>query len=200
MITAMCDVMKECYDRGWLTTRDGNASLRRSDSDLIYITPSGVRKNVIRVEDLIKMKVVKVNGVEHLDIPNGTKPSGELHMHKLLQTLNNDKTRVVLHAHPTHVIAAMYAGWTLQRIANEFPELSRYTKVGPDVPVLPVISEVLGQATFNSLVVNNEITYDIVGQKSHGVCVIGGDPWTCFEHIERANHVCEIILASGVKP
>ena len=197
MITAICDVMKECYDRGWLTTRDGNASLRRRNSDVIYITPTGVRKNVIRVEDLIKMRVAD----NDLILPEGAKPSGELHMHRLIQLSDNSKTRVVLHAHPTHVIAALYAGWTLPKIAQQFPELSRYTKVGPDVPVLPVISEVLGQETFKALSSDSsKIIYDIVAQDRHGVCVVVSDPWTCFEHIERADHVCEILLKSGVKP
>ena len=197
MITAICDVMKECYDRGWLTTRDGNASLRRRNSDIVYITPSGVRKNVIRVEDLIKMNVVDNN----LILPEGARPSGELHMHKLLQLSDNSKTRVVLHAHPTHIISALYAGWSLQEISKQFPELSRYTKVGPDVPILPVISEVLGLQTFKALSdSDNCIVYDIVAQDRHGVCVVGSDPWTCFEHIERADHVCEIILKSGVRP
>ena len=158
MITAICDVMKECYDRGWLTTRDGNASLRRRNSDIVYITPSGVRKNVIRVEDLIKMNVVDNN----LILPEGARPSGELHMHKLLQLSDNSKTRVVLHAHPTHIISALYAGWSLQEISKQFPELSRYTKVGPDVPILPVISEVLGLQTFKALSdSDNCIVYDL---------------------------------------
>ncbi|NBU05660.1 MAG: class II aldolase/adducin family protein, partial [Sphingobacteriia bacterium] len=38
----MGDVMREAHKRGWITTRDGNISLRRDDK--FYITPSGVRK------------------------------------------------------------------------------------------------------------------------------------------------------------
>lgn len=202
MITAMCDVMKECYDRGWLTTRDGNASLRRADSDIIYITPSGTRKNVIRVEDLIKLKV-KDNDII---VPEGSKPSGELHMHKLIQLFDNSKTRVVLHAHPTHVIAAMYAGWDLQELANQFPELGRYTSVAPNVTILPVVSETLGNATYEHLIglgyppPPNGKMFDIVGQDRHGICAVSGDPWSAFEHCERLDHICEIVLKSGVKP
>ena len=29
MLTAMCDVMKEAYRRGWITTRDGNVSVEK---------------------------------------------------------------------------------------------------------------------------------------------------------------------------
>ena len=141
-----------------------------------------------------------------LIIPNGAKPSGELHMHYLIQRFAS-KTRAVLHVHPTHVIAAMYAGWDLQEVAKQFPEISRYSKVGPDVPVLPVTSEILGSVTYEhlsklSLLSSPEdcIIYDIVGQDRHGVCAVAGDPWSAYEHVERLDHVCEIILKSGVRP
>jgi hypothetical protein len=42
--------------------------------------------------------------------------------------------------------------------------------------------------------------FDIVGQKNHGVCAVGKNPWEAFEHIERVEHICQIVLASGVQP
>ena len=44
------------------------------------------------------------------------------------------------------------------------------------------------------------VCYDIVGQAAHGVCAIGANPWDAYEHIERLEHICEIVLKSGVKP
>jgi L-fuculose-phosphate aldolase len=41
MITAMGDVMRRAYEKGWITTRDGNISLRRKGQDIFYVTPSG---------------------------------------------------------------------------------------------------------------------------------------------------------------
>ena len=38
--------------------------------------------------------------------------------------------------------------------------------------------------------------FDIVGQTGHGVTAIGPDPWSAFEHIERLEHICKIVLAS----
>lgn len=205
MITAIGDVMRRCYDKGWITTRDGNASLRRKGSNIIYITPSGVRKNKIEVESMIKMKIE--NG--SLIIPPGMKPSGELDMHFNLQH-KADSTRAVLHVHPTHVIAAMYAGWDLQQLSSQFPEISRYTKVAKNVPVLPVTSKELGDATYFALCegspklllssVEDCIMYDIVGQDRHGVCAVAKDPWSAYEHVERLDHICEIVLKSGVQP
>lgn len=195
MITAIGDVMRRCYDKGWITTRDGNASVRRGGSKCIYITPSGVRKNKIEVEDIIKMKIA---GGE-LQIPEGEKPSGELHMHWLLQR-NATSTRAVLHVHPTHVIAAMHAGWDLQKLCEPFAEIYRYTRVGPNVPVIPAVTEKLGLATYLAMCPTDTLEFDIVGQVGHGVCAVGPNPWAAYEHIERLDHICEIVLKSGIKP
>ena len=196
MIKELCDVMEKCYERGWITTRDGNSSFRRKGSKYMYITPSGTRKNVIRVEDIIKITLYE-NG---FDLPKGSKPSGELEMHYLLQK-DSKKTQSILHAHPTHAIAAMYAGWDLSDIASQFPELNRYTKVARNVPVLPVISKELADSTFSKMTDDKgDLVFDIVGQDRHGVCAVARDPWSAYEHIERLDHICEIVLKSGVRP
>lgn len=197
--------MNKCYERGWITTRDGNASFRRKDSKNIYITPSGVRKNVLRVEDIIKMTMD--NG--DLLIPEGVRPSGELDMHYSLQRFAS-RTRSVLHVHPTHVVAALYAGWQLDELAKQFPELGRYTKVAKNVPILPVTSPELANATYFAMCEGSSklplsspedcLMYDIVGQDRHGVCAVARDPWSAYEHVERLDHICEIVLKSGVKP
>lgn len=195
MITAIGDVMRRCYEKGWITTRDGNASVRRGGSKCIYITPSGVKKNKIEVEDIIKMQIA---GGE-LQVPEGEKPSGELHMHWLLQR-GATSTRAVLHVHPTHVIAAMHAGWDLQKLCEPFAEIYRYTKVGPNVPAIPAVTEKLGLATYLAMCPTDNLQFDIVGQVGHGVCAVGPNPWAAYEHIERLDHICEIVLKSGIKP
>mgnify|MGYP003325863355 CR=1 FL=1 len=55
MITAMGDVMRRAYEKGWITTRDGNISLRRSGSSIMYVTPSGWRKTIIHPEHMINI-------------------------------------------------------------------------------------------------------------------------------------------------
>tara|TARA_B100000212_G_scaffold251033_1_gene192175 strand:+ start:546 stop:1175 length:630 start_codon:yes stop_codon:yes gene_type:complete len=197
MLTAIGNVMRELHSRGWITTRDGNISLRRKGENTLYITPSGVRKTIIHPEHIERLAVQDDNT---LDL-TGCNPSGELHMHWLLQQ-NAAKTRAIVHAHPTHIIAAIYRGFDLQEVCEQFPEIFRYTRVGPTVPAIPAITAELGEATAvaHGLKEDGRIAFDIVGQAQHGVCSIGADPWTAFEHIERLNHVCEIVLASGVSP
>lgn len=197
MLTAMGDVMRTAYERGWITTRDGNISVMMAERDLLYITPSGWRKTILHPEHLVRIKTYG----DVLNLKDGQNASGELEMHWLLQK-NYKRTRAVVHLHPTYTIAAMLRGFNLQHLSNHFPELSRYTRVGKTVPVLPVTSPELASATANSFQVsdNGKVCCDIVGQKGHGVCAVAVDPWTAFEHIERLEHICQITLASGVEP
>lgn len=191
----MGDVMRQAYEKGWITTRDGNISLCRYGKSVVYITPSGWRKTIIHPEHMIKVSFDgKVMG--KVD----SNPSGELHMHLMLQR-NYKPTRSIVHLHPTNIIAAMYAGWDLQKLSAEFPEVSRYTRVGPSVRVLPVTSMELAHNTFAAMTDSEgHLIYDIVGQKNHGVCAVAKNPWDAYEHIERLEHICEIALKSGKCP
>jgi len=107
--------------------------------------------------------------------------------------------RVVVHIHPTYCVAAMHAGIELDKLVQGFPELGRYTKVAPNVPDVPPISQELADKVHNNLCLDTMgyIKYDIVGIKGHGVVSIDTTPWRAYEHIERLEHICKIVLASG---
>ena len=190
MITAMGDVMREAYKRGWITTRDGNCSLRRKGADKLYITPSGVRKVTVIPETIVRIPIFDNKLV--LDSLN---PSGELEMHWMLQ--KEDRTRCVLHLHPTNIVAAMYAGLDLHELAKDFPEVHRYTRVGRNVPTLPAVSPELASSTYFQMTdPSGSLICDVVGQANHGATAVGKHPWDAFEHIERLEHICEIALKS----
>ena len=194
MLTAMGDVMREAYKRGWITTRDGNCSVRMKNRPYLYITPSGVRKTIIHPESIVKIKIAK----EDLQLEDGMNPSGELWMHWFLLR-NKKETLSVLHLHPTYCVAAMHAGYNLCDIITPFPEVYRYTKVGPNVPAVQATSMDLAEQTYEKMCTDLTCTrrYDIIGQKGHGVCAIAKNPWDAFEHIERLEHICQIVLLSG---
>jgi L-fuculose-phosphate aldolase len=212
MLDTICDVLKTAYERNWISTRDGNASYKRRDEEYLYITPSGVRKQHLNAELIFKLKFqdeYKIADEPWLNLERvsddyqrkiiGLEPSGELPLHALLQRIVPEN-RVVLHLHPTYIIAAMYAGWNLQTLAEEFPEINRYTKVGPTVPMIPPICKELGFAAVKALNLNNEtgeVDFDIIGLDRHGIIAVGRDAWSAFEHIERLEHICKIALASG---
>jgi L-fuculose-phosphate aldolase len=109
------------------------------------------------------------------------------------------EVRVVVHVHPTYCIAAMHAGIDLSTVSDAFPELNRYTKVASNVGDVPPISQELANQCFEKLGLDDKgnIAFDIVGIKGHGVVAIDTSPWRAYEHIERLEHICKIVLASG---
>jgi L-fuculose-phosphate aldolase len=218
MLETICETLVEAYRRNWITSRDGNVSIRHHDRDHFYITPSGVRKQTLQPDQFKKISIDKSihsgygaaafnyswRDLPYTDIGANLKPSGEIPLHFGLQKelgQHSNEVRVVVHLHPTYCVAAMHAGIELGAIAREFPELSRYTKVAYNVPDVPPISQELADQCHKHLELDNSgnIAYDIVGIKGHGVVAIDTSPWRAFEHIERLEHICKIVLASKGK-
>jgi ribulose-5-phosphate 4-epimerase/fuculose-1-phosphate aldolase len=208
MLETICDILKDAYARNWITSRDGNISIRHHDRDHFYITPSGVRKQTLQPDQFKKIGLMNT-GTEtickilpYTAISSELQPSGELPLHfGLLKELgqHSNDIRVIVHVHPTYCVAAMHAGINLNELVTHFPELGRYTKVAPNVGDVPPISEELATQCHNNLGLDSEgnIAYDIVGIKGHGVVAIDTTPWRAYEHIERLEHICKIVLASG---
>ena len=212
MLETICEVLVDAYRRNWITSRDGNVSIRYHDRDHFYITPSGTRKQTLQPDQFKKIKLVdQISAVppfltsgweiaEYTDISANLKPSGELPLHFGLQREITHDVRVVVHVHPTYCIAAMHAGIDLSTISASFPELNRYTRVAPNVGDVPPISQELADQCHKNLGLNHRgsLEYDIVGIRGHGVVAVDTSPWRAYEHIERLEHICKIVLASGV--
>ena len=214
MLETICDTLVEAYRRNWITSRDGNVSIRHHDRDHFYITPSGVRKQTMQPDQFKKIKLIdQINPTPpfltksweeefYTDISSNLRPSGEIPLHFGLQRAmgqHSRNVRVVVHLHPTYCVAAMHRGIELGSLADSFPELSRYTRVAPNVGDVAPISQELGDECHRNLQLDDSgnIAYDIVGIKGHGVVAIDTSPWRAFEHIERLEHICQIVLASG---
>ena len=206
MLETICETMVSAYQRNWITSRDGNVSIRHHDRDHFYITPSGIRKQTMQPELFKKIGLspskMLWQELPYTDISANLKPSGEIPLHFGLQKnmgQHKDDVRVVMHFHPTYCVAAMHAGIELDRLVKDFPELGRYTKVAPNVPDVAPISQELADETIGRLGVtwDGEIMHDIIGIKGHGVVSIDTSPWRAYEHIERLEHICQIVLASG---
>ena len=221
MLETICEVLEDAYKRNWITSRDGNVSIRHHDRDHFYITPSGVRKQTLQPDQFKKIRIVSTlrpgvvrhcgvktafdyswEDISYTDISANLKPSGEIPLHFGLQRemgQHSGEVRVVVHVHPTYCIAAMHAGIDLSTISAAFPELNRYTKVAPNVgDVKPISQELADQCHYRlELDDRGNIAYDIVGIKGHGVVAIDTSPWRAYEHIERLEHIARIVLASG---
>jgi L-fuculose-phosphate aldolase len=213
MLETICDIMVEGYKRNWITSRDGNSSLRTHGQSHFYITPAGVRKQTLQPDQFKKLAIYKYTDsldrvkyrsttMDYTSISSQLRPSGELPLHLgLQQELGNPpvETRVVLHFHPTYCVAAIRAGIKLDKMAQCFPELTQYTRVAPNVGYIEPKTEELGIACHQSMGLDAEgnLEYDIVGFEGHGVVAVATTPWRAFEHIERLSHICEIVLLSG---
>jgi len=204
MLETLCEILVDAYDRNWITSRDGNMSVRDHSHDYFYITPSSTRKQTLQPDQFKKIRVTDAGPVElpYTDISKNLRPSGEMPLHFGLQRAmgkQSDDIRVVVHLHPTYCVAAMHAGIELGELVKSFPELSRYTNVGPNVGDVPPISQQLADECFKSFNLDDKgfIDYDIIGIKGHGVVAVDSSPWRAYEHVERLEHICRIVLASG---
>jgi len=147
MLETCCDILIDAYKRNWITSRDGNISIRHHDRDHFYVTPSGVRKQNMQPEMFKKIKIWRtINSgvgsgafnynwevIEQTDLSGNLEPSGEMPLHFGLQKeslhfglqkelgQHKDDVRVVVHVHPTYCIAAMHAGIDLGTISDSFP-------------------------------------------------------------------------------
>ena len=121
MIQNICNVMKDAYEKKLITTRDGNASMKYAGFNTMLITPSGVKKYEMQVEQFVEIELNGNGEWRHL---GESKPSGEVNLHVKLQE-NSLVDRAVLHLHPTYMVAAMHAGIELQDLEKDFPEINR---------------------------------------------------------------------------
>jgi len=190
-----CRVLRAAYAKGSITQRDGNVSVRDGGGDGFWISPSGVVKSQLEPSQLLHAsRDMLACGMRP------THASGEFILHRLIQNLLPGGYDTVLHLHPTSMVAAMFAGWDLRELSEQFPEVTRYTRVGRNVPALAATSEVLALACAHAFSpVQGEMPH-IVGLDRHGAVAIGRSAIDAFEHVERLEHVCQMVLASGVRP
>lgn len=207
MLETCCKLMVEAYEKGLMTSRDGNVSLRNRDQNFFWLSPTNVRKHTLQPDQFKKLDISLSDDRKPIDLPytdisKFLKPSGEFPIHYMLQKNipDNIETRVVMHVHSTYTVAAMHAGIKLEDLRLDFPEIARYTRVGKSTPVVPPISWDLAEEcsrNFELDDVTGEVNYDIVGIKGHGVVAVDTTPWRAYEHIERLEHICKIVLISG---
>jgi len=199
--------MFEAYEKGLMTSRDGNVSLRYREHAHFFLSPTNIRKHTLQPDQFKKLRTYVLNDrrpieLQYTDISANLKPSGEFPLHFMLQKVLPPtwETRVVMHVHSTYTVAAMHAGIKLDNLKNYFPEIARYTRVAPSTNDVPPISWDLAEACMKNMQLDEETgvtEYDIVGIKGHGVVSVDKTPWRAYEHIERLEHICKIVLTSG---
>jgi len=195
MLQDILEILQQAYTNNWITARDGNISYKSDDKHQFLITPSGLRKQELKENQLVKIKMTEDDWEQITN--HNLKPSGEIELHYgLMKDIETE--RCVVHLHPTYTIAALYAGIDISKLVLEFPELGRYTRVAPSVEEVEPISKELADRCMENLNIdeNGNCEFDIVAIDRHGVVAIDETPWKAFEHIERLEHICKIVLSA----
>lgn len=100
------NVMRNLYRRGLVSALSGNASIRVAGTNYVWITPSGVFKGGLKVDDLVK---IDLNG----NVVEGSrKPSSEWRFHVAIYRVRPD-VNAVIHAHNPITVAYSIAGLRL---------------------------------------------------------------------------------------
>ena len=179
----------ECYKRGWISTRDGNLSLRESNSNYFYITPGKIKKSEVKPKDILKIRLSDNKIVEN---ESQLTPSGEMMLHTLIlkDDLNQDK--YVIHCHSPYILAfigLLKNDRELSEIKTIFPEIPDFIKIGKNVSYIKARTSELGKKVYENIKNNN-----IVALKRHGIVAIGNSFEDIIEIIEIIEYYCKIAL------
>jgi L-fuculose-phosphate aldolase len=169
------------YEKGFVAANNGNISVRL-DSGLFLVTPSGICKGDLRLQDILK---VDRNG---LCIEGNLKPTTELKMHLEIYRVRPDISSVV-HAHPVYSTAFAAARIPLDQCI--LPEM--ITTIGA-VPLAPFALPST-DAMADSIAPIFEKT-DAALLASHGVVTAGNSVWSAYYKMERIEHYAQILFIS----
>lgn len=95
------EVMRLLYNRGIVQVRGGNASIFDQSSGIVYMSPSGVPRNLLTPEDIA---LVTIGG----NVLRG-KPTSEWRMHLAVYKADSS-AKAIVHAHPPALLALTYKG------------------------------------------------------------------------------------------
>lgn len=145
----LCQTMKELYTEKILTDIGGNLSFRSvDDNNYFWITPSGMKKDLVEPEHLIKMsmdaKIVTESGDET--------PSVEWPMHKRI-FIEDEDFNMIIHSHPPLATAL-----SILKNPPEIPTLTaELSFLVPEIIIVPYkrsgsneLGEIVAEALWNS--------------------------------------------------
>ncbi len=175
------EVGKRTYARGYVASNDGNISAR-IDKDRVLITPTGVSKGFMKVEDLV---IVDFNGKV---VSGSKKPSSEVFMHIQVYKDRPD-VNSVCHAHPPYATGFAVAGIPLDKCI--LPEV--IVALG-SVPLIEYGTP--GTEEFYKPVVKLLKDYDAFLLANHGALTIGKDVLNAYHKMETIEHFAHIAFVA----
>lgn len=191
-ITALVDVGREFYDRGWMLGTAGNLSVRTSDAPLRYtITASGGHKGRLTRDDFVSFEL-------GMSSPSSDrKPSAETVVHDRLYATRNPGA--VLHVHSPHAVlagrhlaedgAVDVSGW-------EYVKGLGFWDDGAVVR-LPVVPNHHDLTALGDAVADAATEVPCVLVAGHGVYAWGDTVLAAQRHIECTEALCHLVWESA---
>jgi len=168
---------KKLYDLGFISSGDGNISIR-VDENKIITTPTGLNKGNLKRDELV---VVDMKGKK---ISGKLEPSSELLMH-LCYYENRPDVKAVVHAHPPYCTGFATAGISLEKCV--LPEVILTVGSIPLAPYgTPSTTELTD--TIKDLVPK----CDAILLSNHGAVTAGTDAMDAYWKMERIEHAAKI--------
>jgi len=177
----IASIGKRLYERRLNGGYGGNISIK--DEGMIYITPSGLPKDILLYSDII---VVDFKG----NLLEGEgKPSSELLFHVAIYKERSDVNAIV-HTHPPVSTGFAIANMPLQKAIHEEVSL-----ILGEVPVLPY--EMTSSKELARSVANAFKKYNAVMLANHGVITVGDTPEKAFRRAEELENICISTLVAN---
>jgi len=176
-------VCRKLESRGLIAASDGNVSCRAGE-DCILITPSGVSKGDMEVDEIAKT-CMRGNLLE-----GPLRPSSEIRMHLLVYRMRPEVSAIV-HAHPPVATALTLAGYPFN--SKVLPEV--WMMLGK-VPVAPY-------ATPSTDEVPKSIEPYIMDSRAillerHGALTLGRSLMEAWMRMEKLEHCAKILFYASM--
>ena len=190
-------------EKGAISVRKEIASeLKMLAGELFYVTGTGKRMRDVARSPWENGALIRIcddgRGYELIykdNIPPTSELISHLYMHHCLRQMGRD-TKVVLHTHPTELIALTHIKRWLdsealtQMLWSMIPECRMVVTKG--VGVVPYISP--GTVELAEATVVELEKHDVIIWEKHGVLAVGDDITTCFDTIDTLNKSAQIYI------
>ena len=172
---------RRLYERGLIAGHDGNVSARIAP-DRILVTPAGMSKVDVQVDDLIEL------ALDGKQVRGATRASSEVLMHLRIYQRRPD-VHAVVHAHPPTATGFSVAGESFDTCV--LPEMIFQVGWVPLVPYAEPGTPALADA-FEPFLAH----HDAFLMANHGATTVGATLLLAHQRMESLEHSARILLTA----
>ncbi len=177
--TDLVDICHVMYQKGFIASSEGNASVRLGP-DRILITTRGVHKGFLRAEQLIE------TDLDGKAVSDEYAPSSEIVLH-LTAYREREDIMAVIHAHPTTAVACTLADISLAD--GTLPEVVTALGAIPTASYVTPGTREAGEAICPFI-----RQFDALMLARHGSVTVGGTLQEAYSKLEMLEHAAQILF------